>query len=174
MKTIKFICACLLVSTSLFISSCSDDDGGSGGTAGAGTITGKVNGTTVTSSTQLTQGSRVSAGTTTSLSLQGTNFDGKGYTFTVNNFTGTGTYEIGGASSVFVVASYVEGNATNPLATAIWTAPYDDTTVRGEISFSEVTDDNVKGTFSFTAKYPDDNSIKTITEGSFNVPVTNY
>lgn len=174
MKTIKFICACLLVSTSLFISSCSDDDGGSGGTAGAGTITGKVNGTTVTSSTQLTQGSRVSAGTTTTLSMQGTNFDGKGYTFTVNNFTGTGTYEIGGSNSVFVIASYVEGNATNPLETAIWTAPYDDTSVRGEISFSEVTDDNVKGTFSFTAKYPDDNSIKTITEGSFNVPVTNY
>ncbi len=174
MKTIKFICACLLVSTALFVSSCSDDDGGSGGNAGAGTITGKVNGTTVTSSSQLTQANRVSVGSTSSLAMQGTNFDSKGFSFSISNFTGTGTYEIGGSSSVFVVASYVEGNATNPLATATWTAPYDDTTVRGEISFSEVTDDNVKGTFSFTAKYPNDDSIKTVTEGSFNVPVTNY
>ena len=174
MKTTKFICACFLISTALFVTSCSDDDGGSGGNAAAGTITGKVDGTTVTSSSQLTQANRVTAGSNVALTIQGTNFDGKGYNFIINNFTGTGTYEIGGSSSVFVVASYVEGNATNPLATATWTAPYDDTTVRGEISFSEVTDDNVKGTFSFTAKYPNDNSIKTITEGSFNVGVTNF
>jgi hypothetical protein len=175
MKTIKFICACFLVTSSLFLTSCSkDDDGGGGGNAAAGTITGKVNGTTVTSSSQLTQANKVTAGSTSSLTMQGTNFDGKGFSFVINNFTGTGTYEIGGSSSVFVVASYIEGNASNPLATNIWSAPFDTDAVRGEISFSEATDDNVKGTFSFTAKNPNDDTEREITQGAFNVGVTNF
>jgi hypothetical protein len=172
MKTIKFICACFLVTSSLFLTSCSkDDDGGGGGNAAAGTITGKVNGTTVTSSSQLTQANKVTVGSTASLTMQGTNFDGKGFSFVINNFTGTGTYEIGGSSSVFVVANYIEGSVSS---TNIWSAPFDTDALRGEIRFSESTDDNVKGTFSFTAKNSSDNTEREITEGSFNVGVTNF
>jgi hypothetical protein len=171
MKTIKFICACFLVTSSLFLTSCSSDDNGGDGNAAAGTITGKVNGTTVTSSSQLTQANKVTVGSTASLTMQGTNFDGKGFSFVINNFTGTGTYEIGGSSSVFVVANYIEGSVSS---TNIWTAPFDTDALRGEISFSESTDDNVKGTFSFTAKNPNDGTEREITGGSFNVGVTNF
>ena len=172
MKKIKLICAFVVVTTFTLFSSCSsDDNGGGGGNAAAGTIKGKVNGTMVTSSSQLTQANKVSVGSTTSLTMQGTNFDGKGFSFVINNFTGTGTYEIGGSSSVFVVANYIEGSVS---ATNIWSAPFDTDALRGQISFSESTDDKVKGTFNFTAKNPNDNTEKEITEGSFNVSVTNF
>ena len=174
MKTIKFICAFVLLSTALLFSSCNDDDGGSDGSAASGTITGKVNGTTVTSDTALTVASRVTAGSTTSLTMQGTNFDGKGFSFNIASFNGEGTYEIGGSSLVFVTGNYIEGNAVNPMDTKIWSAPFDDDSLRGEIKFSTVTENKVIGTFQFTAKNPADGSTRQITEGSFNVAVTNY
>lgn len=169
MKAIKKISLVVFAALVVTFSSCSSDDGGSGGNAAAGTISAKINGTSFTSATLLTQAISVTAGSTSSLILQGTNMEGKGFNFTINNFTGVGTYDIGGASLVFVVANYVEGNATNPLDTQTWTAPYDDDTKRGEISFSSVTTDRVIGTFSFTSKNPNGGTVKTVTEGSFNV-----
>ena len=170
MKTIKKSLPFLFLLAAVFFTSCSsDDDNGGGGTAGAGTITAKIDGASFTSSEQLTLAAVITAGPATTLTLQGSNFDGKGFNFIVNGFDGVGTYEIGGTNSIFVIGSYVEGNATDPLNTQTWTAPYDDESGRGEISFSEVTDNNVKGTFQFTCKNPNDNTVKNITEGSFNV-----
>lgn len=169
MKTIRQTISVLFLSTALFFSACSSDDNGGGGAAGAGTITAKVDGVSVTSSPQLTVFTEISAGGSTTLTMQGTNMDGKGFNIIINGFAGVGTYEFGGSALVANVASYVEGNAANPLATSTWTAPYDDTTVRGEITFTTATDDSIIGTFQFTAKNPTDDSVKTITEGSFNL-----
>ncbi|RXR33154.1 hypothetical protein EQG68_06625 [Flavobacterium piscinae] len=171
MKTIKFICACFLVTSALFLTSCSDDDGGGGGNAAAGTITAKVDGTTVTTLEITTSATLVSAGGNTTLSMLGTSTSQKGFSFTINGFDGVGTYEFGGSSSVFRVASYIEANVSNPLDSQTWSAPYDDDSPRGTISFSEVTDTRVKGTFTYSAKNPNDNSVKQITEGSFNVEI---
>lgn len=170
MKTMKNTMYTILIALAFVfsVSSCSsDDDGGSGGDAASGIVKAKVDGTTVTSTQQLTTATIINAGGTSTVAIQGTNMDGKGFNFTINGFEGTGTYPIGGGANVFVVANYIEGNATNPLDTQIWTAPFD-TTVAGEINISESSETTIKGTFEFTGKN-DDGSFRDITEGSFNV-----
>ncbi len=170
MKTIKKMMYTTLIALALVFTatSCSkDDDGGDGGDAASGIVKGKVDGTLVSSTTQLTSAMIINAGGTSTASIQGTNMDGKGFNFTINGYEGVGSYNIGGGANVFVVANYIEGNASNPSATKIWTAPYD-TSVAGEINISESSDSNVKGTFEFTGKN-DDGTTKVITEGSFNV-----
>ena len=177
MKTQLFKAGFVLLSLvfGLSTTSCSsDDDGGGDGNAANGTVTAKIDGTNFQSNEILSAANKVTAGPTTTLTLQGTDNSGKGFNFVINGFDGEGNYEIGGSNLVFVVANYVEGNPTNPIDTQTWTAPYDDTTVRGTISFSTVTDDNVQGTFEFTSKNPNDGSVKTITDGSFNLDVTTF
>lgn len=174
MKNFKTNLMVLFLLASMTFISCSSGDGGIGGDAGSGIVKAKVDGVSISSIALLTQANKVTAGSSSTLTMQGTNMDGKGFNFVVNNFTGVGTYTIGGSSSVFVTGNYVEGNAQNPLNTSLWSTPYDNTTKRGEISFSEVTATNVKGTFQFTAKNPKDSSVKQITEGSFNVSVKSF
>ncbi|PKP26840.1 MAG: hypothetical protein CVU03_01360 [Bacteroidetes bacterium HGW-Bacteroidetes-2] len=170
MKTMKNTMYLMLIGLALIFTttSCSsNDDGGDGGNAASGIVKAKVNGTNISSTKQLTTATQVDAGGVTTVLIQGTNMDGKGFNFTINGFEGIGTYPIGGGANIFVVANYVEGNAQNPLETQIWTAPYD-TSVSGEIQISEVTATTIKGTFEFTGKN-NDGTFKTITEGSFNV-----
>lgn len=171
MKSIKILAVALL---SFVAFSCSsDDDGGSGGAAASGTVTAKVDGTTVTSTEMLTVASLITAGSDTVLSIQGTNMDGKGYRITLNGVTGEGTYDIGGGAVNTHMVSYVEGNASDPMNSQMWSAPYDDDSInRGEVNISSYSTTNVKGTFSFTCKNPNDDSVKNITEGSFNVDIT--
>jgi hypothetical protein len=155
-----------------FTSCSSDDDKGPGTNSSAGTISAKIDGNSFQSQPLLSRATQVEAGAATALILQGTDNSGKGFNLNITGFTGTGTYEIGGANSIFVIASYVEGNPTNPLATQTWTAPYDNENLRGTISFSEATATNVKGTFAFTAKNPNDDSVINVTEGAFNLDIT--
>lgn len=174
MKTIKFICAYLLVTSSMFISSCSsDDDGGGGGTAALGTIKAKVNGSNVTTLDITTFATQVGP----ILQIQGNTggTSSKAFVMNVTTFDGVGTYDIGGGSTGLGQAnvSYVETTVdlSNPTAPDIktWSAPFEGGEKVGEIKVSEVTDTNIKGTFFFTAKNVGDNSTKEITEGSFNI-----
>ena len=175
MKSLKKLGILLL--TTIFLntlSSCSkDDDGGSGGAAAEGTITAKVDGTTVSSETMLTTGVLIGTGSASTLTLQGTNTAGKGYQIIINGYEGVGTYEIGGTSSVFVVGNYIESNVSNPSATQTWAAPFDDT-VAGQLQISSATSSKVIGTFNFTGKNTENNTTKTISEGSFNVNLTTF
>ncbi len=162
----------MIITIGLITFSCkSDDDGGGGGSAAAGTISAKVDGTTVTT-LEMTTIAVVESG---SFRLQG-NTEGtssKAFIMTIAVFDGVGTYPIGGGANIFNTASYTETEVdlSNPMNSQVvtWVAPYDDTQV-GEINISELTDTNVKGTFSFRAKNADGN-IKNITEGSFNIPL---
>jgi hypothetical protein len=174
MKTIKFICAYLLVTTSMFIASCSsDDDGGGGGSAAAGTIRAKVNGTTVTTLEMVTFATQVGP----VLQIQGNTggTSSKAFVMNITTYDGVGTYDIGGGSTGLGLAnaSYVETTVdlSNPTAPDIktWSAPFEGGEKVGEIKISEVTDTAIKGTFFFTAKNVSDNSTKEITEGSFNI-----
>ncbi len=174
MKTIKQlnIFALLLISTAIFTFSCkSDDDGGSGGSAAAGTITAKVNGTTITTMEMVTFAHNVSG----SLSIQGNTggTSSKAFSMLILNFDGVGTYPIGGGANIANSASYSEivVDINNPMnsQTYNWQAPYD-ANQAGEVKITEVTDAYVKGTFTFQCKNVNgDGSIKNVTEGSFNV-----
>jgi len=173
MKTIKFICACFLVTTSIFLTSCSsDDDGGGGGSAAAGTITAKVDGSWVTSMEMTTFAYQVGS----MLSIQGNTggTSSKAFVFNITTFDGVGTYDIGGTLGLGQAnASYTEitVDISNPTAfeSKIWSAPYEGGDKGGEIKISEITDTHIKGTFSYSAKNTDDGSMKEVTEGSFNV-----
>jgi hypothetical protein len=175
MKSNYLMLSAMLLFLSFGTTSCSsDDDGGSGGNAANGTVTAKIDGNNFQSQQMFSTANRVSAGGNTTLTLQGTDNSGKGFNFIINGYEGEGTYDIGGDNLVFVVANYIEANASNPTATQTWTAPFDDTTIRGIISFSSDIDENVKGTFEFTSKNPNDGSIKEITDGSFDLDVTSF
>ena len=63
----------------------------------------------------------------------------------------------------------VDLNNPQNSTTEMWQAPYDNSMV-GSLSVSEETDDKLMGTFEFTGKNLNgDQSVKTITEGSFNL-----
>lgn len=175
MKTIKFICACFLVTSSLFLTSCSsDDDGGGGGSAAAGTITAKVDGASVTTVEIATFATQVGS---SMMQIQGNTggTSSKAFVLNIMSYDGVGTYDIGGGEFGLGQAnvSYVEisFDLSNPLdfQEKTWNAPFDGGEKVGEIKVSEVTDTNIKGTFFFTAMNVEDNTQKQITEGSFNI-----
>jgi hypothetical protein len=168
MKTIKNFLLCLAVVSAFSILSCSsDDDGGDGGSAAAGTITAKIDGSSFTSLEITSFASKNSSGPTTTLILQG-NTQSQAINLLINGYEGEGTYEITDAN-VFIVASYIEPNISDPMNTQTWSAPFSGSGVIGEIKISEETDSGVKGTFNFTGKNSQDDSQKVITEGSFNL-----
>jgi hypothetical protein len=151
--------------SSLSVSCKSDDDGGGGGSAASGTITAKVDGSSVTT-IEMTTAAQLSGGSLMVTGNDGGSSLNKAFVLTITSVDGTGTYPIGGGANIFNVASYIE-TEVNSLDVVTWQAPYDDSEV-GEINITELTDSHVKGTFSFQAKNADGN-IKNITEGSFNV-----
>lgn len=167
----------LLIMTLSFVAftSCSsDDDGGSPGTAASGVLVAKVDGAGYQSMEISSSATIATQGGATSLILIASNSDGNAFSFTIFNYTGVGTYQFDGSISTGVnVASYSETNVdlNNPLnsTTELWQAPYENLSV-GSVSISEETDTAVIGTFEFTCKNLNgDQSIKTITEGSFNL-----
>ncbi len=161
------------VISSFALSCSSSDDGGGGGSAAEGTITAKVDGTSVTTLEMVTFATQVG----TVLQMQGNTggTSSKAFVFNLMGFEGVGTYKIGGDDLEFLAAnaSYVETEVdlSNPMApeTNTWFAPYTDEEV-GEIKVSEyVEGDYIKGTFHFKAKRTEGDDIKNITNGSFNV-----
>lgn len=153
------------------LSSCSsDDDGGGGGQAAEGTVTAKIDGSTFTSMEIASTANFVAAGNV--MSIQGSDADGRAIIILINGYEGEGTYEIGGDNSIFVSASYTEIDI-NTLTSESWAAPYSGGEVVGSISISEETEDNLKGTFEFSARNDNTDTIIDITDGSFNVSKQN-
>ncbi len=162
----KIMLLLMTVSLVTFAGCKSDDNGGESGDAASGTIRANVDGTTITSLELTTVANLVSA--TNTLTVQGNDADGRSFVFVLNGYTGEGTYDIGGGSLIAVIASYIEADINNPMNSQTWSAPFD-ATVAGEIAISTQTADNIEGTFSFTGQNANDMSMKSITEGSFNV-----
>ena len=175
MKTFKKIMVLTMTLSLVLFSSCSksDDEGGEG-SAGSGTLTAKVDGTSYKSMKISSSATVASAGPGENLIIIASNSDGNAFAITIFGYTGTGTYEITGANlAVTNAASYTETNVnlSNPTAstTEIWQAPYDATKI-GSLSVSEETGSTIKGTFNFKCKNVlGDKSIKNITDGSFNL-----
>ena len=174
MRNLKQIMLFVMMGSLLTITSCSkSDDGGGGGDAASGTLKANVGGASFQSMEISSKATLATAGGIDNLVIIASNSDGNAFAITISGYSGVGTYDITGASLGGVTASYTETNVnlSNPTAstTEIWQAPYDDTKV-GSISVSEETDSAVKGTFTFKCKnVGGDNSIKNITDGSFNL-----
>ncbi|WCO00973.1 DUF6252 family protein [Psychroserpens ponticola] len=176
MRHFKNFMILVMTLTALTLTSCSSSDdsgdgGGSGGGAGSGVLVAKVNGNSYQS--MAISSTATVANNGQSLIIIASNSSGKAFSFTVLDFNGEGTYPIGGGANIANSASYtvtdVDLNNPQNSTTEIWQAPYDDTEV-GEIVVTSVTDSKVKGTFNFTCKnVGGDQSLKTITNGSFNL-----
>lgn len=165
MKTFNQFFIILLISTA-FIACKNDDDGGDGGPAGAGTIEASVDGASFTSTPMLTTATAINLNGTSTISITGSDMGGRNISISIIGvYDGVGTYSIGGGANIVVTASYTEGSTAG---VETWVAPYDDV-VAGELNISNDTDTNLTGTFNFMCKNGNDNSIKNITSGSFNV-----
>ncbi len=177
MRHFKNFMILVMTLTAVTLTSCSSDDdsgddgGGSGGGGAApGVLVASVDGTTVTS-VEIATFATLSNGV---LQIQGNTggTSSKAIVLNLLDYNGAGTYPLGGGVNIINNASYVEtdvdlNNPTNP-DVRTWQAPYNDSQV-GEIIITEVSDTNVKGTFSFSCKNGADDSVRNITEGSFNI-----
>ncbi len=171
MKNLKHTLFVAMAVSIMSILSCSkDDDGGSAGNTGEGTITATVNGQQFTTLEITSAANTATGGGNVTLVLQG-NTASQGVGMIINGYTGVGTYELSD-SNIFTTANYVEPNASDPLNTQIWNAPYQDSGVVGEINVAEDANGRVKGTFNYTAKNQNDGSVKTISDGSFDLAKT--
>lgn len=164
----------VMIGSLLTLTSCSsDDDGGGSGNAGSGTVVAKVDGSSFQSMSISSTATIANNGQ--NLIIIGSNSDGEAFSLTVFGYDGVGTYPLGGGANIANTASYTETDVdlSNPQnsTTEIWQAPYDDTMV-GEIRVSEQSESTLKGTFDFTCKnVGGDQSVKTITDGSFNLDI---
>lgn len=157
----------LTVSVTLFTSCSSSDDGGSGGSAASGTIKAKIDGSNFTSLEITSFASVQTGGGVTTLVMQGNTQD-QAINMIINGYEGVGTYQISD-SNVFITASYIEPDISNPANSQTWSAPFQDSGIIGEIKVSEETSSKIKGTFYYTAKNSNTGGTKEITEGSFNL-----
>lgn len=173
MKNFKRFMLLVVVGSLLtFSTSCSNDDGAAPivlPPAAQGLMTAKIDGQdfesfSLSSSATLTNNGQ-------SLILIATNSDGIGFSFNLLGYEGPGTYNLGGGINLATSASYSETDVTDPFnpSTELWQAPYSDD-VAGTVTISEETDTKVVGGFEFTCKNTGgDNSIKTITNGAFDL-----
>lgn len=175
MKKLNQILLFIMTMSLVTFTSCSkDDDGGSGGDAPSGTLTAKVDGISYQSMEISSSATIANNGAGQTLIMVASNSDGNAFSFTIFGYDGVGTYSFDGSINTGVnVASYTETdvNLNDPVnsVTEIWHAPYDNLTV-GTISISEETDTKIIGTFEFDCKnLGGDQSVKTITDGSFNL-----
>lgn len=81
--------------------------------------------------------------------------------------TDPGTYSIGGPNSTsFTIAGYT---ASTSSGIKTWQAPLDQSVSDGQIVVTSSSEDNIKGTFSFTATNTGDNTTVEVTNGKFNI-----
>lgn len=178
MKSIKTISSLFLAAfVALTTLSCSGDDSGgsTGGVAAAGTIEAKVGGSNFKSMTIATTALKVSVGGATSITIQGSDSSGKTIQLILNGVDATtGSYDIGVDTNISAVGTYTEIN-TSTFASTTWAAPYEGGGVVGEITITEITDTNIKGTFNFTGRNQENASdTKAVTNGAFNVAFSEF
>lgn len=168
MKRVLFLKLTLfLFIISALLTGCSKDDGDNSGDGG-GEMTASIAGTAFKSYPISSNAVKSNSGGVTMLFVQGTNSEGIGITMTIQDYKGEGTYQFGPVTSNFNTASYTETPVNNPMGTQVWSASYD-TSSSGSITISQETNSGVKGTFNFKGKNGNDNSIKDIQDGKFEL-----
>lgn len=165
-KSIKHISFAIVLAVTTILSSCTSDGGtGGGGSAALGTLKAKAGSTNFTSMSAATFAHR--SGTT--IIIQGSDATGKAIQLMIMGASDTpATYQISDTSTIMTSASYTEIN-TSTFTSTTWAAPYDGSGDVGTIVITEITDTNVKGTFSFTGKNQSGSDTKNVSNGAFNV-----
>ena len=174
MKTMKQFGLMLTMVMATLLSSCSSDDNGGGGSSAAnGTIKARVAGSNYTTLQAASFAMKQQMGSVYMITMQGSDASGKAIQLVLNGVPATtGTYEISQEATISAIASYTELNMNDPINSVVWAAPYEGSGVAGSITISEITDTNIKGTFSFTGKNQEGTDTKAVTNGAFNLDFT--
>lgn len=171
MRTIKHLAFAIVLAVTTLLSSCSssDGDGGGGGSTALGTMKAKIAGSNWSSMSAATAATHRN----TVLIIQGSDATGKAIQLMAVGVTAAGTFQINDTSAIDVVASYTQANISNPMASLVFAAPYEGSGTVGTLTVTDLTATNVKGTFSFTGKNQSGADTKQVTDGVFNVNLTN-
>lgn len=164
MKSIKHLGFAIVLAVTTILSSCSsssDGDGGGGGAA-SGTVQAKAGSTNFKSMTQASWATKQGG----MIIVQGSDATGKAIQLMITG-NATGTYQISD-TGISNIASYTEVNLTN-MSSKTWAAPYEGSGNVGSVTITDLTDTNVKGTFTFTGKNQSGSDTKAVTNGAFNV-----
>ncbi len=169
MKTLKNVMLVLIMS--LAIVSCKkDDDGGDDPQGGDGTLTANVGGSSYTATFGITA-QIAGSGSAQALTISGGTADSENLQITIQGFDGEGTYDL---SFVNIGAYTILTDINNPMSAVIYSTIGDAQTVNGEVNVSSFDGNTAKGTFEFTAINLDDaTDVKEVTNGAFNITVTN-
>lgn len=174
MRNLKQIMLFVMVGSLLTFTSCSkdDDNSGSGGAVGSGTMTADIDGAGFKNFKDLGQATVADlGGQGKTLTIQSSNSDGQSINIVIWNYTGEGTYKIDSSGLNSNTGIYTEtdvSNPTDPNSTNIWSAPYENSAEESVIITKE-TDSNIEGEFSFKGKNARDSSVKDVANGKFNL-----
>jgi hypothetical protein len=146
----------------LLLSACTNDTTGPAATGGGAAFAAKIDGTPWTS---LTSSTAVTASASGTFTIIGANSAGVGLSLSLFNVAGPGTYELG------IGPTLTGGLATSSGGAASWSTPL--TGAAGTLTVSTVSVTRIAGTFSFVATpVYGSTTNRTITEGTFDLPVT--
>ncbi len=166
LQAIKMFAKTGFIAAALFLTACSDDnDGGGGGTPSGFHLKAKVDGDNYSNSSMFEPMAMIQGGT---LIIQSSDNSGNSIQINVANFDGVGTYENGNNNVMNGYINYLEMGATIGQYTTY-------TSVRGDgvVEITEVSETEVKGTFSATAFENVENSTNSveITNGTFRAAI---
>jgi hypothetical protein len=145
---------------------CSSEDGQdpsgateefTGEVAGVGTISASKDFDTVS-------GTKIAAGGTTVVVLQGTDNSGKGFMLRFTTYNGPGTYDLGFAN-IANTATYIGGTGLGEQ----YSTAYQGTS--GQIIVTSDDGKRIEGTFEFVGKVNNTSSAMTVTNGKFKVDI---
>ena len=172
MKKIKQFGKIAFLALALTFASCSSDSEGTPVTNGAeGTITAKVDGNTFTTSVIATGGTISGGNQYTLLSIFGTELTSRGITLQIIDFAGVGTYTVGSETGPHSICGYSDKKPGSTNEYETWTTA-NATDATGSITITEKSESNIKGTFSFKGKNAITGTYKELTNGSFNLKMS--
>lgn len=143
---------------------CSSDDGQdvsgakeefTGEVAGVGTISASKDFDTIS-------GTKITAGGTTVIVLQGTDNSGKGFMLRLTTYNGPGTYDLG-FTNIANSATYINGVSAGEMYSTAFQG------TSGKITVTADDGKRVEGTFEFVGKVNNTSSAMTVTNGKFKV-----
>ncbi|HEX8268304.1 MAG TPA: hypothetical protein VF581_00315 [Flavobacterium sp.] len=156
-----------IMATSLFLAGCSgdDDNGGGGDTPSGFHVNAKINGVSYGNSEYFEPTAVIASNT---LMIQSSDNSGNSIQIQISNYDGPGTYESGNNNVLNGYINYLDMGETVGQYTSY-------TSVRGDgvVEITEVSDTEVRGTFSATAYENVENATNSveITEGTFRAEI---
>ncbi len=169
-KTILVLMAVLAIS----LTSCKkDDDGGGDPPGGSGTFSAKVDGSNFSGMQGTVVAQLTTSGSTQVLALSGGTTQSQNLQMIISGFDGVGSYDLN-FMNLGTYSYLPDPGNPDPNTVVVYTTLGNGQGNNGTVNVSSFDGNTIKGTFNFTGFNLDDNSdTVAVTEGQFNIEVTN-